>query len=77
MVRLVDVVAVQFPDLPEGGHAGRKHAFHHPKRVGRRTGAVKEEAVGQDGPTLGLRRDSTFFHCAAFFSRFRLLTGHG
>ncbi len=44
VLRLVDVVAVHFPDFPEGGHAGRKHAFRHPKRVGRHAGAVKEEA---------------------------------
>ena len=42
MVRLVDVVAVHPPDLPEGGHAGRKHASRHPKRVGRGAGAVNE-----------------------------------
>ncbi len=44
MVRLVDVVAVQLPDRPEGGHAGRKHASRHPKRVGLHAGAVKEKA---------------------------------
>ncbi len=45
MVRLVDVVAVHPPDLPEGGKADRKHAFRHPKRVGRRAGAVKKSAA--------------------------------
>ena len=42
MVRLVDVVAVHPPDLPEGGKA--EHAFRHSARVGRRVGTVKEEA---------------------------------
>ena len=46
MVRLVDVVAVPRSDFPEGGHAGRKHASRHPKRVGRHAGAVNEEAGG-------------------------------
>ena len=47
MLRLVDVVAVPRPDFLEGGHADRKHAFHHPGRVGRHAGAVKESAVAR------------------------------
>ena len=47
MVRLVDVVAAHPPDFPEGGHADRKQAFRHPKRLGRRTGAVKEKTVAR------------------------------
>ena len=43
MVRLVDVVAVHLPDLPEGGQAGRKHASRHPDRMGRRAGVVKRK----------------------------------
>ena len=45
MVRLVDVVAVPFPDRPKGGHADRQHAFDHPKRVGSPAGSVKEAAA--------------------------------
>ena len=41
MVRLVDVVAVHLPDLPEGGKA--EHALR--QRVGRRAGAVKKSAA--------------------------------
>ena len=47
MLRLVDVVAVPRPDLPEGGHADRKHASRHPSKVGSRAGAVKESAVAR------------------------------
>ena len=45
MVRLVDVVAVHPPDLPEGGKAGRKHASRHPDRMGRRAGVVKRKRL--------------------------------
>ena len=41
MVRLVDVVPL--PDFPEGGYAGRQH--RHPRRVGDRTGTVKEKRI--------------------------------
>ena len=47
MVRLVDVVAVHPPDLPEGGKADRKHASRHLGRVGCRAGAVKKSEVAR------------------------------
>ncbi len=45
MVRLVDVVAVHPPDLPERGKTGRKHASRHSGRVGHRTGVVKRKRL--------------------------------
>ena len=56
--RLVDVVAVHPPDLPQGGKADRKHAFRHPGRVGSRAEVVKEVSwfsAYETGGSLWLR----------------------
>ena len=61
MVRFVDVVAIPRPDFLKGGHADREHAFRHPKRVGSRTGTVKEafDILGAVVDALPLRTEAS------------------